>query len=880
MKVPGIDVIFSTDGTAVLSNNVRVSARMGPLPMVVQRDDGTQVLIVSNVPTTTNFYGLGRLDLTFLNDTPITWTGTIDPLLACNTSSPTPDPACVPADSAMQADITAALIPVQAAASDVVGSSNVQLTSTCRTGECTGMMAVADAIMWGMGDTCDAVFLNGGSATNPMGPGNITVGAVDLFMPFKNYVAIAGMRGADIIDMFINGLSRSNPLTDNSKGTGRFPQIAALRIRYNKNVTIPHRVFSVEWKNRATGLYEPIQADKVYQLCTNDYMRAGGDDYTMLATNALNAFDKGPQLDVMFKQYLEKFSPLPAPVGGRIILADASTTSGDQGFFIGNCNYLLSNSNASGILNDTCGGGNIGSQVIRYRHSNSVVLGTRYATNITFNIAPSTPARAIYLSFANSDLVLDPTTDLLTLTSTAGPILVKSDTNLTWVPANYTTMPLMIQVANYPNLQVHLTSRRAITGTGLSIAYTTNSNCPPGYSLSVAESACVPCNVGMTSLPGDVKCTACPAGTSGIGFASEMCVECKNGTYTDGPGMQSCLPCDSGRIWTSPKRCDCPGDSWWNGFVCMPLDKSKSEAGQVAAISITLAVVVGAAGFYTYRRRMALIKRRQMGIHKHKELKTDLVMTHLINGIIASFIFIALEGADCGLDWLAFVHVHGGSRFRLAYVAGCIFGSCVTFLSILIRLYNAYTLNSFRTKGITLIAAGSNVSSQEAVDRIAHAASDKELQKAILELNTARQEMIITLCVAIPGLVKAVPMMVVNVLVGTQQNLDAALYAAFGFNVLLFTNHAKDAIHWPTLRNRYNLVKVRVDQLLADRGLARPERANVRTAAPPETPLEKAIKGMGSMTLSRKDFNLEEGQPGIVKSAVVGSQDVSSGRKR
>ena len=80
-------------------------------------------------------------------------------------------------------------------------------------------------------------------------------------------------------------------------------------------------------------------------------------------------------------------------------------------------------------------------------------------------------------------------------------------------------------------------------------------------------------------------------------------------------------------------------------------DQSRSEAGQVAAISVTLAVILGAIGFYAYRRRMAVIERRQKGLHKHKEMKTDIVMAHLVNGILKSLFFIALETADLALDW-------------------------------------------------------------------------------------------------------------------------------------------------------------------------------------------------------------------------------------
>ncbi|KAJ3296473.1 hypothetical protein HK104_001566 [Borealophlyctis nickersoniae] len=96
----------------------------------------------------------------------------------------------------------------------------------------------------------------------------------------------------------------------------------------------------------------------------------------------------------------------------------------------------------------------------------------------------------------------------------------------------------------------------------------------------------------------------------------------------------------------------------------------------------------------------------------------------------------------------------------------------------------------------------------------------------MLTLNTSRQEMIITLCVAVPGLVKALPMLVINLLVGRHQEIDLMLYCSFGFNCIMFANHAKDCINWPALRNVYTRSKRHADELLAERGLQRPERVH------------------------------------------------------
>jgi len=64
---------------------------------------------------------------------------------------------------------------------------------------------------------------------------------------------------------------------------------------------------------------EPIDEEAMYTLATNDFLAAGGDDYTM--------FEEAEQIDEhelndqeMFIQYIQENSPLFPKVEGRIVV--------------------------------------------------------------------------------------------------------------------------------------------------------------------------------------------------------------------------------------------------------------------------------------------------------------------------------------------------------------------------------------------------------------------------------------------------------------------------------------------------------------------------------------------------------------------------------
>ena len=72
--------------------------------------------------------------------------------------------------------------------------------------------------------------------TGPEAPGQITWGEVFAVLPFNNRAALVTVTGAQLRDALLNGLS---PACNPNIATGRFPQVANLRIQYRCNGTTP-----------------------------------------------------------------------------------------------------------------------------------------------------------------------------------------------------------------------------------------------------------------------------------------------------------------------------------------------------------------------------------------------------------------------------------------------------------------------------------------------------------------------------------------------------------------------------------------------------------------------------------------------------------------
>ena len=75
---------------------------------------------------------------------------------------------------------------------------------------------------------------------------------------------------------------------------------------------------SVEVKN-PDGTYSPIDSNAIYKAAANNFMRGGGDDYSVFAENAINPYDYGPTLADAVAEYIAANSPVAPEIEGRIV---------------------------------------------------------------------------------------------------------------------------------------------------------------------------------------------------------------------------------------------------------------------------------------------------------------------------------------------------------------------------------------------------------------------------------------------------------------------------------------------------------------------------------------------------------------------------------
>ena len=153
----------------------------------------------------------------------------------------------------------------------------------------------------------DVAVYNGGGIRDAAEMGDLTLEDAMDIMAFANQAVTLEISGADIIAALERGVS-SYP-----EASGAFLQVSGMRYYFN-----PHN----EPGDRIVKVYiggEPIDEEAMYTLATNDFLAAGGDDYTM--------FEEAEQIDEhelndqeMFIQYIQENSPLFPKVEGRIVV--------------------------------------------------------------------------------------------------------------------------------------------------------------------------------------------------------------------------------------------------------------------------------------------------------------------------------------------------------------------------------------------------------------------------------------------------------------------------------------------------------------------------------------------------------------------------------
>ena len=276
--VSGVDVIVGGSDNVLLSNSE--DAADAPYPIVAESLSGEPVLVVQ---TTEGNRHLGNLTMIFDADGVITsWQGDNQLL--------TPDIAINETIEAIVQGIAEA----QEAEAIAIGETEVDLIGgdPCREADCTMGILIADA-MRQQANTDIAVFNSGGLRAD-IPAGTITDAQVLEVLPFGNRLSRLELQGVDIVALLEHSLSLGGDAS--VRGSGRFLQVSGMRFLWDPTRPEGSRVVEVEIQNR-DGEFEMLDIDAIYSVAANDFIRGGGDDFSVLAQNAIDPFDFGPQID-------------------------------------------------------------------------------------------------------------------------------------------------------------------------------------------------------------------------------------------------------------------------------------------------------------------------------------------------------------------------------------------------------------------------------------------------------------------------------------------------------------------------------------------------------------------------------------------------------
>jgi 5'-nucleotidase / UDP-sugar diphosphatase len=296
-SVSGVDIIVGGHTHTLLANYDKRAT--GPYPAEIKDTAGNKVLVVQ---AGEYLQYIGKLDVKFdASGNVVSSSG--DTIYLSQYIVPNPQIAAL----VKQLDG-----PIAALKAKVVGQSAVYLEGdrkVCRTQECNLGNLITDAMRAETG--VQVAIENGGGIRASIKEGKISTGDILTVLPFGNLVSTFKLSGKDLTAALENGVSQI------SDGAGRFPQVSGLRFAFDAKQPAGSRIISVEVMD-AQGTYQKLDPDTIYTVASNDFMREGGDGYTMFSEKATDVYDYGRPLDEVLTNYIKAHSPVNIAVEGRI----------------------------------------------------------------------------------------------------------------------------------------------------------------------------------------------------------------------------------------------------------------------------------------------------------------------------------------------------------------------------------------------------------------------------------------------------------------------------------------------------------------------------------------------------------------------------------
>ncbi len=300
-NVAGIDVIVGGHDNTYLSNTS--DRAKGPYPTWVDGPDGNRVAIVQA-------YAYGK----FLGELQVDWDGA--GVVTRAEGEPLTMDAEVAEDDAIKTRVAELAAPLDEIRNEVVGETAAPIDgdrANCRAKTCEMGVLVAEAMLDAVADEgIDIAIQNGGGLRASIDQGEVTRGEVLTVLPFQNTLSTFKLTGADVVAALENGVSKVE------EGGGRFPQVAGLRYAWSPSKPAGEgRVRAVQVKN-TDGDWVNIDQEAEYGVVSNNFMRSGGDGYSVFAEKGIDAYDFGPDLADVVIAYMQGGPYVPA-VDDRII---------------------------------------------------------------------------------------------------------------------------------------------------------------------------------------------------------------------------------------------------------------------------------------------------------------------------------------------------------------------------------------------------------------------------------------------------------------------------------------------------------------------------------------------------------------------------------
>ncbi|WP_377512062.1 bifunctional metallophosphatase/5'-nucleotidase [Octadecabacter sp. R77987] len=244
---------------------------------------------------------LGELNVTFDDDGVIT-EASGQPLLIDGT---------VAEDEAAVARIAELAVPLDEIRNKVVAQAGEAIEgdrSVCRAMECPMGNLVADAMLARVADQgIQIAFANSGGLRASIDAGEVTMGEVLTVLPFQNTLSTFFISGQDLLDALENGASQ------HEEGSGRFPQVAGMTFAVDLSMDPGSRISDV----MVGGA--PVDPAATYGVVSNNFVRNGGDGYSMFV-DADNVYDFGPDVADVVAEYMAAQGDYMPYTDGRITM--------------------------------------------------------------------------------------------------------------------------------------------------------------------------------------------------------------------------------------------------------------------------------------------------------------------------------------------------------------------------------------------------------------------------------------------------------------------------------------------------------------------------------------------------------------------------------